>query len=427
MPSSEDITIDRQECSNDDNPFRENNELLDALHQLVTVAVDKLKASQCIVQIQALLKDPGKEEHEKFIGICQLVDKYVKENAVKGQPSDNFYKLFKKEISDFFSQEIKNTLKKEESSLLARLENMRRWLNGEWIKPSPVRDLLNELKALVDRRAKENYCWSPIPTGVKQLSDLLKDLEWIEDEKLPHLLREANLIIQERLKTFLYRDTYLLYRNFHFILSEISELSFAGSCRVISNIKEFGLKKRKKTQDTFLSLYLSLVELKAHVNLVEFNKKGRILGIFSNKLPDGIHRLRMVLNTLPSHHLLVEDKSQIQLIKIFMQIREILAEKAIPSAMRAQEIEEFYIILRDKINAIYEVISKEDSDVFCTVHKYQQKSDQETLSYLAILKECGVLADPEKILDKLEEIGKLFESTPYEASSSSQPSCSHWS
>ncbi|MES2142436.1 MAG: hypothetical protein V4471_06125 [Pseudomonadota bacterium] len=370
-----------------------------SLNQIANLAIWKLHANKLIKQIQILLKDSRKDDCKKFVEICQVIDEVLNTNRLNDPLATDFCVLFKKEILDFIWQEIESTIKKSSTELQARLEELAKKFSGENLKPSPLRDLLNELKEVTERCARKNR-W-PVPTGVRKLLNLLGSLDWKKDEELPQLLSSCSQVIAERLKySYLMRDelTYFLYRNFYFILTKVSGESFEIICEKINFFNELSLQKCTETNNVFTSLYLYLLEIKGKLNSEQWNNKGKTLGIFANKLPDGIYRLRMSFNKLPEN-LSMKDEDQIQLIKIFMQINEILFEKVASSAtrdFRAVEVGEFYKDLYKQIQAIYNALSQQDREVFCVV--YGEANDKKARDILAIPKGYALLSNPENLL-----------------------------
>lgn len=401
--------------------------LLAPLNEIVGMAIWKVHTNTLIRKIQILLKDSGKSEHEKFIETCQMIDKARKDKTLSDPLCDTFCKLFEKEILNFFCQEIKKIINKNKSEWLTCLENIYRWLIEPRIKPSPLRDLLIDLKKVAQDCAEKNR-W-PVPSGVKQLNDLLNHLDWIEDENLPKILSDCRKVIAERLKfSYLTRDpfTFFLYRNFYPILSSAKGATFDVICREISGASEFALEKRKKTRNTLTNLHVWLLELKNDISVEDLNKKGKTLGIFPNKPPDGVYRLRIILNKLPIN-LPATDESQVLLIKIFFQISEILFEKVVFSKMRSfrdPEVKALYQRLHAQIQRLCAVLSEPDKEVFCAIHQTDE-SEEETLLRLAVPKGYSILSNPEKMGDELEKVLKLFASAANEVVSHEQPSCAH--
>ena len=396
------------------------------LNQIVNVAICKIHVNTLIRQIQSVLNDSEKNEHEKFVETCRLIDQSLKDKTLKDPLTDTFCQLFNKEVLEFFCQEIKKIIKKNKSELLLRLENLYKRLAGQMIQPSPLRDLLVDLKEVTQRCAEKNR-W-PVPTGIKQLNDLLSCLDWIEDEDLPKILRDCTSVVTERLKcSYLIRDplTFFLYRNFYPILASVSGISFDVISREISGANEYALGKRKETSNVLSYLYLWFLELKNDLNAEYLNSKGKTLGFFANKPPDGVYRLRISLNNLPVN-LPVADESQILLIRIFMQIKEILLEKAVFSKMRSfrdPEVKALYQRLHAQIQILYTALSESDKEVFRAVIKIEENSE-ETMARLAIPKGYAILSNPEKMGDELEKMLKLFEPVANEDTLQEQPSCS---
>jgi hypothetical protein len=406
---------------------RDESGFVEPLNQIVNVAISKIHVHTLIRQIQIVLKDAEKNEHEKFVETCYLIDKSVKNKTLKDPLCNTFCQLFNREILVFFCQEIKKVIKKNESELLTRLENLYKILTGQQIKPSPLRDLLVDLKEMAQRCAEKTY-W-PVPTGIKQLNDLLISLDWIEDEVLPKVLRACAKVIVERLqRPYLARDsfTFFLYRNFYPILSSVLGISFDVINRKISCASESALEKRKQTTNAFTHLYLWLLALKTDINAAYLDNKGKTLGIFANKPPDGVYRLRISLNKLPAN-LPIADESKILLIKIFMQIKEILLEKAVFSKLRsfrAPEVSAFYQRQHRQIQTLYSALSESDKEMFYVVNKIETDVE-ETMARLAIPKGYAILSDPEKISDALEKMLRLCEPAANKDVFSSQPGCSY--
>ena len=366
-----------------------------------------------------MLKNPRKDDCKKFVEISQIIDQALNTNRFNDSLSTEFCRVFKKEILDFIWQEIKNTVKKSSTELQTRLEELAKKFNGEYLKSSPLRDLLNELKEVTERCARKNR-W-PVPTGVKQLINLLSSVDWKKDEELPQLLSRCSQVIAERVKySYLVRDefAYFLYRNFYSILTKVSGEAFESICEKINSLNELALQKCTETNNAFTCLYLFLVEIKEKLSSEQWNNKGKTLGIFANKLPNGIYRLRMSFNKFPAS-LPMNDVNQIQLIKVFMQINEILFEKVIASAtrnFRAVQVGEFYKDLYRQIQTIYSAISLQDREMFCVVHG--EVEDKEAIDILAIPKGYALLSNPENVL-------KLFELTTELVAFKS--GCSCWS
>ncbi len=383
---------------------------VEPLNRIVNVAISKVHVHTFIRQIQIVLNDSEKSEQEKFVETCQLIDKALKNKTLKDPLCSTFCQLFNKEVLDFFCQEIKKVFKQNKNELLTRLENLYKRLAGQMIKPSPLRDLLIDLKEMT-RRYTEKTHWS-VPTGIKQLNDLLSSLDWTEDEALPKILRDCTKIIARRLKcSYLTRDpfTFFLYRNFHPILSSVSRVSFEAINGKISCASASAIGKCRQVTQALTHLYLWFLALKSDINAAYLDNKGKTLGIFANKPPDGIYRLRMCLNKL-STHFSVDDESEILLIKIFMQIKEILLEKAVFSKMRsfrAPEISAFYQCRHSQIENIYNELSESDKEVFCAVNNIEADC-KETKIRLAIPKGYAILSNPEKMSDALEKMRKLY-------------------
>lgn len=420
MPLSDTVVWNRddEKVSITHLPTVDVNELCASLNRIADLAIWKLHANKLIKRIKPLLSESGKDDYEKFVLICQIVDEALSTNRLNNPLSAEFCRLFKKEILDFIWQEIKNTIKKSSRDLQARLEDIAKRFNGDNLKLSPLRDLLNELKDTAKRCAKRNR-W-PVPTGVKKLLNILSALDWKKDEELPQLLSSCIEVIAERRKySYLMRDefTYFLYRNFYCILIEVSGASFESICRKINFLNELALQKRKDTNDVFTSLYHFLLEIKERLSSEQWNDKGKILGIFANKLPDGIYHLRLIFNKLPTS-LPTKDEDQIVLIKLFMQINKILFEKVVYSGarpFRTAEVDEFYKDLYKKVQAIYNALSPQDQEVFCVV--YDEANGQDARSVLAIPKRYAVLSNPEYLMRQFKLVSEL---------PNPNPGCSHW-
>lgn len=393
------------------------NDLCASLNRIADLAIWKIHTNKLIKKIQVLLNS-DKDAYEKFISISPIVEEELSSNRLNNPLSAEFCRLFKKEILDFIWPEIKNTVKKNSTELQARLEDIAKRFTIDNLKASPLRDLLNELKDNSKRCAKRNRC--PVPTGVKQLLNVLSSLDWKKDQELPQLLTSCIEIIAERLKySYLMRDefTYFLYRNFYSILKEVSGASFEIICRKINFLNKLALQKRKDTNEVFTSLYYFLLEIKETLSSEQWNDKGKILGIFSNKVPDGIYRLKLSFNKLPTS-LPLKDEDQIVLIKIFMQINNILFEKVVYSGarpFRVAEVDEFYKDLYRKVQTIYNALSPQDREMFCSVH--DEANDLEAKSILAIPKGYALLSNPEYLMRQFKLVSEL---------PNPNPGCSHW-
>lgn len=389
----------------------ENREFLESLDQLVLLATHKIQASKLLERMQRLLQDPEKNDEEKLLMICNVIDQGLKDSVFpEGLSDHNLCKLFKREFLDFVYGKIKGTLIENKAEIIACLENAYKWLDGQMIKPSRLRDLLNELKDAVQYCTKKNR-W-PVPTGVKRLSPLLENLDWLEDSELLMVLKECKQIIAKRISYFyLYRShsTYFLYRNFYSILVNISEDSFVEANKSLCGLEQSVMRKQAATDQAFNGLYVYLSEFKSRVYSPHFDKKGRILGIFANKPPDGINRLRIRLQQLPPRTP-TGKRGEIELIKLFMQLRDILYQKVVLSeniAFRDPEIRLLYSDLYTEIENIYSILQKEDEEIFFVVGMMAQKEASEILETLAISSLSTVLVKPEKIHN---QVASLLES-----------------
>lgn len=409
-----------------------DSEVCQTLNQVVEQAIWKIGYGQSIWrirkqrlvnQINFFLKDPKEENFTKFLEVCLEIDRAVKLNDLSASVTDKFCNLIKTEALDFVWQEIKTRIRINSSEILIRFRRIAQWLNKENIKPSPLRDLLNELKNVALYCARKNQ-W-PIPTGVNKILNLLRELAWKKDEELPQLLNDCHRVIIERLKySYIVRDetTYFLYRNFNFILTRVSDNNFDIIVKKINSLNEFLLEKRKEETNVFINFHLFLLEVKGKVDMEHWNNKGKTLGIFSNKPPDGIWRLRRSFNKFPAN-LPFNNEDKIQIIKIFMQIKEILTEKKLSTErpFRDTAAKEFYRVLGEKIQAIYKPLSIEDSDLFCVVD-LKEGNNKEIVDSLAIPQGYVILSNPENIHSVLDKIGELFEP---DKAIGSQPSCSN--
>jgi hypothetical protein len=316
----------------------------------------------------------------------------------------------------FLSSELENELCTSSLQLADLALSKLQALNNKALKVSPLRDLLDELKVVTERCASKNR-WS-VPTGVEKLLKLLSGLNWKKDEELPQLLKKCHEVIAERVNGYWYleRDefTYFLYKNFYPIFKKISEESFEAICEKINVLSDLAGRKYEEANQAFTHLYQCLLEIKGSANSEQWNNKGKTLGIFANKLPDGISCLRMSFNKFPVR-LPLKDDDKLQLIKIFMQIKEILSKKVLYSKdrpFRAAEVAEFYEDLYSKIQTIYNVLSKDDKEIFCVVHG--EENLERVSDILAIPKGYALLSHPGNILNLFE-----FSSEP-------KPGCSHW-
>jgi hypothetical protein len=400
------------------NPVSENidmrTEFLQSLNQIMILAIGKVRTNKTIKlinQIQDLLNDAQKSDEEKLILTCHIIEKSLNDSALRNELPENFFKLFKKEVLDFFYQEMAKTVKNNQNELINRFNVVNQWLSGQMIIPSPLRNLLDELRELAEKCAKNTWL---IPTGVAQLIELLSDLDWLEDGELLRVLQSCTHIIEERMKfAYLYRHTftYFLYRNFYSVLSTISkENSFEDINKKIIDVNSAQVEQQHNTTKAFKSLHLYLVELKTQVNQDFFNKKGKVLGIFANKIPNGIYRLRVSLEKLPN--LPRNCENQVQLIKVFMQIKDILFEKNLPpstpgpSNFRDPDVETFYKDWHRQIQFIYNSLSFFDKEVFFAA--VMDKNDKDTLDNLVVPKGHAILLSPEKIYSALEKMQELF-------------------
>jgi hypothetical protein len=414
----------RPSCSSAQENSQKDSEFLEPLNRILTIATEKIQASQFIEPMQILLRDSASGDNEKFLWICHLINQGyrskanikspLRANALSSELAyHNFCKLFNREVLDFFSKEIKNILQEKHAEIMVRLENVYKWLDGQMVKPSPLRDLLSELKNITQCCAKKNR-W-PVPTGIKRLGSLLENLDWLEDEELPQLLKDCMQAIGERINYFyLYRDnfTYFLYRNFYLILSEVSANSFAEVAGKIACFRESAIASVEKSKDAFAKLYACLSQLKNYLSAPRFNTKGKTLGIFANKPPDGIHYLRMYLNQLPADATAARDEDQVRLIKIFMQIKAILAQKVNPAEkkiFRDAEVNALYENLHKQIECIYTALSVQDQEVFLVTGMELEKRDLDLTANLAIPQGCALLWHGEKIYSPLAEMENMLQ------------------
>jgi hypothetical protein len=261
---------------------------------------------------------------------------------------------------------------------------------------SLLRERLLSLQYAVAYIARKN-AW-PVPTGIQMLARSLECVSEVSEDQLPEIFAHVKTIIADRIKlSYLKRDplTYLFYQRTYYDwlepLASAAEVEQLNKQLVILNGQ--WLRRCRATQDALVALYEFLLNIRHMAQSTVFQKAGHRFGFLGEKRPEGLERLQCYLQRLPER---LSGDQQILLLKQFMQLRRLFAEKCATKnrSFRESRVNLFYQAQHLAIQTIFNSLSEIDQYLLLAI----DLDDNTPLARDFLPTPLSLLVDPEKLI-----------------------------